>query len=67
MRFSPYRRPFDPAGYRLDKYPSTIGLDSDKVKCSSCRHYDCRKRFCILEGRAVKPDAYCKYFGRRGL
>jgi hypothetical protein len=62
-----YKYPYDRAGYNVQKYPSSIGLDPDKVKCSNCRHYDEDNNFCLLHRYASSPNNRCWYFGRRGL
>jgi len=66
-KFRRYRYPFDWGGYNASKYPVSIGLDPDKVKCYNCRHYDGDNRFCLLQMRASRPNSRCWNYGRKGL
>ncbi|MEM4521372.1 MAG: hypothetical protein QXF23_06595 [Candidatus Bathyarchaeia archaeon] len=67
LRSRPYKRPYDWAGYSIDKYPVSIGLDPNKVQCSNCRHWDEKERFCFILNRRTDPKYRCADFGRRGL
>jgi hypothetical protein len=67
LRPRPYRYPYDWAGYSIHKYPPSIGLDPDKVKCSNCRHWDEKEKLCLILRKRTNPDYRCADFGRRGL
>jgi len=62
-----YRYPYDWAGYDPRKYPSSIGLNPDRVRCVNCRHWDGKERFCLIHGRKTAPNRRCWEFSRRGL
>ena len=62
-----YRYPYDPAGFDISKYPPSIGLDRDKIRCSNCRHWDKKDSSCLLLKRAIDPNSRCANFGRKGL
>jgi hypothetical protein len=62
-----FKRPWDWAGYREEKYSKCVGLDLDKIKCENCRHWDEEERKCLISGRRTRPDFRCLEFGRRGL
>jgi len=66
-RFRRYKYPYDWGGYSADRYPPSIGLDPDKVKCNNCRHYNKSNSFCLLQKRKTSPNNRCRDFGRKGL
>jgi hypothetical protein len=61
-----YRYPYDWAGYDPRKYPSSIGLNPDKVRCINCRHWDRKKQLCLIQKRTA-PNRKCWEFSRRSL
>lgn len=62
-----YSFPHDWAGYRQDRYPSTVGLDPTKIRCRNCRHWLTEKQFCLIHRKRTNPNYRCNEFGRRGL